>query len=140
MTAVSAVNPFRVAQAAALNALPIIGGPASPRVYHTKADRDAALPYIVIDGEQEDESGARYNQGGQGLFGFMRCWGIDSWEAQEVYNAAKGALHGVSLAVTGFKNVRPQVERLTGFLDRGAGPDDLGPYCVVGQVTGETKL
>jgi hypothetical protein len=140
MTAVSSINPLRVAVVAALKALPIIGGPASGRVFHTQAKRSAAYPFIVLDNETETEEGARYGQGGQGPGITFRCWGADSWEAQEVFAAAKGALHGVALTVTGFKVVNPQVARVNGFRDRDAEPDALGPYCVVGDYSAETKV
>lgn len=138
MTATSAINPLRTAVVTALRALTIIGGPASPKVYLGAAPRGTVEPYIILGLSTEDNEASRYQQPGQGQSMQIRCWGTDLWEADEVYSAVVGALHGVTLTVTGYKAVRPQMVRLTDFKERGVPPDEPGPWCVVGELLTET--
>ncbi len=101
--------------------------------YLSAAPRGASLPYIILDAQTETEDGARYQQRGSEQTQQVKCWADNPWDAQEVYNTAKGALQGVTHAVTGHKLVTNVMEILTSFKEQDAPADEPGPYCVVGR-------
>lgn len=126
MPAVSAINPLRVGIDAALIAAGI-------QMHLGAAPRDAALPYVIVDAETEVEE-SRIGQAGHGQTVQLRCWADNPWDAQELYDDVKGALHGVVLTVAGHTTIRSEVSRITGFKEQGAPVDNPGPYCVVGRL------
>lgn len=102
--------------------------------YHlSAAPQGTDLPYVIMDAQTENEAGGRYQQPGSEQTQQFKCWAVDAWDAQELYNSAKGALQGVSLTVTGHRLVSNTTEILTSFKEQGASPEQPGPYCVVGR-------
>ena len=131
---VSAINPLRTAIHAVLGALvpPV-------KMYLGVAPRSKPLPYVVLGAETEVDD-PRVMQPGNDQTVQLGCWAEDAWEAQELYNRVRGALHDAELEIEGHVTVLSQVSRITGFLEQGVAPDALGPYCVVGRLTTRTLV
>jgi hypothetical protein len=118
VTSVSAVNPLRVAISATLKTIPRlydaeIGG----HVYHEGEVRQGdPVPRVVMGSTPESRAPSRYNQDVRfsGAL-FIKCWDLDSWSAQELYELVVGRLHGVPLTVNAHRLVSGQVERVTDF-------------------------
>jgi hypothetical protein len=144
VTSASAVNPIRVAMAEVLKTIPAltsddpaIGG----HVYHEgEVRRGDPVPRIVIGAAFETPRGAsRYGQRGHMGNEFLKCWGNDSWEAQEVFSAAKSLLDNTVLPLDpteGHAMVRGEVERVTDYPE----PDpEITAHVVIGRYLHEVR-
>lgn len=140
----SAVNPVRIALVAALKMIPALAaddGDIVAHVYHEgEVRRGDPLPRIVIGSAFETPRGAsRYGQLGYAGNEQIKCWGNDSMEAQDLYDAAEAVLSqwvAAGLSVQGFVLVTSLLERLTDYAD----PDpEVDAHVVVGRWTHEVR-
>jgi uncharacterized protein DUF3168 len=132
----TAIPPLRVAIFAALETITMLAG---DKVYHEgDVPRTSVLPYIVVGTATETKTGAGFiGQPGQEQTHQIKCWGDNSWVAQQVYEQAVLKLDGQILTVLNHRNVLCQMEYLTDFAE--PNPEVTG-HVVIGRLRTRTIL
>lgn len=140
MSSASAVLPLRVALSATLKTIPRLADASlGGRVYYEgEVRRNDALPRIVYGIGHEGRFGAaRY--GSPNAFqddAQIKCWAVDSWEAQQLFEEAAALLHGIPLTLDGYRWHKGAVERITDFPE----PDKtIQAHCVVGSYSAQAR-
>lgn len=144
MSTASAVNAVRVGLFDALKTIPALEEDGWYHVYHEgEVTRGVAVPRVVMAGAFEQ--GKHYVGGGtlalsdRGHSGniFLRCWGEDSWAAQELYESVCEKLDWQDLALDEHRLVHGYMERVTDYPE----PDpEITAHVVIGRYLHATRV